>query len=437
MKRVLIVLLVVCSAAYGAPDIDIIGLRVYADDDEYQPPIVPMYGRVTIEFDVTTSLAPNLQIIFTHASMDWQADENQFVNDPAKIRTDQLTYTPAPAGAYQYTFRYKNSFPNSRNQVAFTYSGNYLFRIVNADDNDRVLVEGKFIVAEETVPASVRIENRYHPGSTDPYNQVNYVAVTVNAPAEYRADDRTGVLHSDITAVDIIKNWNIDRPYRIDLNNRTAETFVENFTRPVKTFWIRNIPAGNEYRKLDLSNTTMYPNRKRAVPVGGPDVSRFQWQGKPDANGASKLRPFTGANSDYLEVDMRLRLANPLARNVYLVGSFNGWEVRPVYRMEYDTVTQLLTFRHWLRRGVYDYQYVTGDEDGSGTVVNQDWIALEGNDWRTTNRFVALVYYKDRRFGGFDRIVGMVKARSPGGNVNDHADFPPVSDKTVTPIHWK
>src|SRR3989339_141828 len=106
MKTVLIVLLVVCSIAYGAPDIDIIGLRVY-------------------------------------------------------------------------------------------------------DDNDRVLAEGKFIVAEGTVPATVRIENRYHPGSTDPYNQVNYIAVTVNAPFEYRADDRTGVIHSDITVVDIIKNWNI------------------------------------------------------------------------------------------------------------------------------------------------------------------------------------------------------------------------------------
>ncbi len=437
MKTFLIALLWSWSAAVGAPDVDIIGLRVFADDDEYLPPIVPMYGRVTIEFDVTTSLTPNLQIIFKHVSMDWQVDENLFVNDPAKIRTDHLNYSPAPAGAYQYTFRYRNSFPNTRNQVAFTYSGNYVFSIVNADDHDRVLAEGRFIVTEASVPASVRIENRYYPGSGDPYNQVNYIAVTVNAPAEYRADDRMGIIHSDIAAVDIIQNWNFGHPYRIDLNNRTAETFVENFIKPVKTFWIRNVPPGNEYRKLDLSNTTMYPNRKRAVPIGGPDVSRFQWQGKPDANGASKLRPFTGANSDYLEVDMRLRLSDPLAKNVYLVGSFNGWEVRPLYRMEYDSVTKLLTFRHWLRRGVYDYQYVTGDEDGSGAVVNQDWIALEGNDWRTTNRFTALVYYKDRRFGGFDRIVGMVKARSPGGALDDHADFPPVSDNTVVPIPWK
>lgn len=433
MKTLLVALFLSWTSAFAVPDIDILGLRVYADDDEYQPPIISASGRITIEFDVTTPLAPHLQIVFRHASMDWKADHNQFINDPATTRTVQLAYSPAPAGVTHYTYRYRNSFPNTRNQVAFPYSGNYLFSIVDADNQDRVLAEGKFVVAEETVPVSVLIQNRYLPGASDPYNQMNYVAVTVKAPVEYRADDRKGIIHSDITVVDVIQNWNIGRPHRIDLNNRTAETFVENFNRPVKTFWIRNVPPGNEYRKLDLSSTTVYPNRQRAIPSGGPDVSRFQWQGKPDANGASKLRPFTGANSDYLDVELRLRLSEPRAKNVYLVGSFNDWTVRPEYRMEYDSVSQLLTFRHWLRRGVYDYQYVTGSEDADGSIVDQDWIALEGNDWRTTNRYTVLVYYRDRRFGGFDRIVGMVKARSPGGKENDYDNFPPVSDVKMFP----
>jgi hypothetical protein len=44
-----------------------------------------------------------------------------------------------------------------------------------------------------------------------------------------------------------------------------------------------------------------------------------------------------------------------------------------------------------------------------------DWIALEGNDWRTTNVYTALLYYHDVRFGGFDRILLAAQKKSPGG----------------------
>ena len=58
-----------------------------------------------------------------------------------------------------------------------------------------------------------------------------------------------------------------------------------------------------------------------------------------------------------------------------------------------------------MRRGAYDYQY---------TVGRYDWITLEGNDWRTSNNYTAIIYYHDYRFGGFDRILGSARARSAG-----------------------
>lgn len=416
--------LILTALQCARADVDILGLRVFGNGDEYLPPVITKEEFVTIEFDVTASLAPNLQIEFRHASKEWIVDNNLFVNDPAKIRTTYLAYTAAPNGVVTYTFRYRNSFPNARNNVAFVYSGNYIFSVIDRDNGDNVVAQGRFIVAENIVTASMTVENKYHPDFTDPFNQMNAVAVMVTAPGTYRADDPASLYHTDIKVVDIIKNWVIDRPYRIDLDVRTPDTFVDDFLKPTKTFRIRNIPPGNEYRILDLSNTTAYPNQRTAMPVGGPDVSRFQWQGKPDANGASKLRPFTGANSEYLEVLMRLRLPQKLPHEVFIVGGFSNWEVRPEYRMDYDSSAQLYRFRHWVRRGVYDYQYVVGAELSSGAVVDQDWIALEGNDWRTTNRYTALVYYRDRRFGGFDRIVGIQKGRSPGGNSSDKASFP-------------
>ncbi len=396
---------------------ELFGVRAYANNDEYRLPVITAAEQITIEFDVTTDLPPNLNIIFRHANRDWVVDRNTFVNYEPKLRSESLVYTRAPDGAYHYTYHFKNSFPNRMNFVSFPYSGNYLYSIVDRDNGDKVLANGKFIVAERTVPAGLRIENTYHPGYASPMNQMLSVAVSVDAPVDYTAADESSIDHSEIKRVDIIKNWELENPLRIDLDDRSPETFVENFIKANKNFRKRDVSPGNEYRRLDLSSVSLYPNNAPVKLRDQPDLSRFQWLGKPDANGAAKLNTFTGANSDYLEVEMRLRLTEQAKRRIYLVGGFTEWKVLPEYEMVLDS-TGLYTCRFWVRRGVYDYQYVLGEPDGRGEVTEQDWVSLEGNDWRSINRYTALIYYFDRRLGGFDRVVGFVRGRNSGRTDN-------------------
>jgi hypothetical protein len=437
MKKTLLLLIVV--ATFSISQVEIYGLRTYANDDEYHPPIISKSEYITIEFDVTTSQPPNVEIIFRHASKDWKIDENLFVNDPPKIRATTLFYSTAPNGVYHYTYRYKNSFPNSKNFVEFVYSGNYIYTIVNHDDGDKILASGKFIVAEALATTTMVIENKYHPNYNSPLNEMNFISVTVAIPQD-NLGTNNAIIHSDVRTVDIIKNWDFDHTNRIDVDDNSAETFVENYYKPTKTFWKRDIPSGNEYRRLDLSSTSFYPNNKLVILKENPDVSRYQWQGKPDANGASKLKPFTGANSDYLEVEMRLRLTDQPQKKIFLVGAFSDWMVLPEFEMKRDSATQLFKMGIWLRRGVYDYQYVLGDIDSEGNVINQEWLTLEGNDWRTVNWYTALVYYYDRQFGGFDRVIGYVRGKSPGTNQpgkNTNTVYPLVEQRLPEPVFNK
>ena len=421
MKKIFFYIALVVFA-HAQSGVTVFGLRVFGNNDEYNPPVILTNQVITIEFDVATPLPPNLKIIFRHTSKDWVDDENLMVNDPAKTESNYLAYTVAPNGVHSYTYRFRNSFPNDRNLVDFEYSGNYSFTVVDKDAGDAPLAHGKFIVAQNIVPATMTIKNVILPSLSSPWNQVNYIAVDVSASDAYQANDPNSLIHSDITTVDIIQNWKIAQPYRIDVNHRDPDTFVEHYYLPHKLFWIRDIPTGNEYRRLDLSDATAYPNYQLAVLRNGPDVSRFQWQGEPDANGASKLRPFIGANSEYLDVQLNLRLPTVPAKKVFAVGGFSDWEVRPAYEMHIDTVTGLFRVQFSVRRGVYDYQYVLSEMKG-GQPENEDWISLEGNDWRTINRYIALVYYRDERFGGFDRIVGIVHGRSPGGGLDKSVSF--------------
>jgi len=413
-KMKLLMLLLICAVSVFA-EVEIFGLRAYGNGDEYRPPIITRNEVVTIEFDVATPLPPNLHIIFRHASRDWVADENVFVNDPSDIRAEALSYSAAPGGVYQFKYRFVNSFPNKLNRVVFRHSGNYLYTIVDHDAGDRVLANGSFIVAESSVPVTMSVENKYHPDFPSPLNQRNAVSVDVVLPSEYTAADMGGIYFPDVKTVDIIKNWEVHLPYRIDQEDDSPETFVENFTKPSKSFLRRDIPPGNEYRRLDLSSIAFYPNNRLVILRDNPDVSRFQWQGKPDANGASKVKAFTGANSDYLEVELRLRIPPVAGKRVFVVGGFTGWKVKPEYELKPDSASGLYVMRCWVRRGVYDYQYIFGTISEDGGVTEQDWISLEGNDWRTINRYTALVYYRDQRAGGFDRVIGFTRARNPGG----------------------
>jgi Domain of unknown function (DUF5103) len=418
MKRsvAMVWILFLASVLAGAqPQTEIFGLRVYANDDEYQPPIIARSGVITIEFDVATQQPGNYQVVFRHASKDWVPDNNAFLNEPLRDRSQQMFYAASPLGVHAYTFHYKNSFPDANGVVTFPYSGNYLFAIVAKDNETALLATGKFIIVENIQPVTLRLANTYYPSGVPPLNEMLYAAVDVDVDASAKAGTAEGLMQQNVKSVYIFQNWLIDYPFRIDVDDRDADTFVENFMLPRKQFWIRNIPAGNEYRRLDLSSVKLYPNAQPVRLIDGPDQSRMFWPGKVDANGASKLRPFAGANSEYLDVEFRLKPADRQPKDVFVVGAMNRWQLLPEYKMSYDEGSGIYSLHSWIRRGVYDYQYVLGTFTSDGSVADQDWIALEGNDWRTISRYTAVVYYRDERFGGFDRAVGSAQAKSPGG----------------------
>jgi hypothetical protein len=64
-----------------------------------------------------------------------------------------------------------------------------------------------------------------------------------------------------------------------------------------------------------------------------------------------------------------------------------------------------------LKRGVYDYQYVTGDVINN-KVENIEWEILEGNFWETQNDYFIFLYYRTEEKGGYDKIIGYKKIKS-------------------------
>ncbi|RPH36601.1 DUF5103 domain-containing protein, partial [bacterium] len=346
------------------------GVQVYGRDREDAFPIivrdsiteegkgVDKGGYITIQFDAVIPDPVGLKIRFLHCSRDWQPDDNLFVQDAYHSTSHLLNYAPSPNGVHGYSFRYVNRFPDPDGIVRFEYSGNWIFRITNAAE-DTVFDEGRFFVVDRLMPTKITVANDYLTENVSPLNQAHKVDVRVQLH-----DETEGIY---FTTVDVYQNRRFHAPFRVDLTDRDSYTFVDGEGRGYRIFSVRNILPGNEYRTLDFSNANQYPNGAVVRSLEGADQPRPYWRTGPDRNGTAVLNRFTGIHSDYLDVLMRLDMTETDRRNVtsggrgiFLVGAFNRWVPRGEDQLVYDEQERCLTVNEYLRRGIYDYQYVTG-----------------------------------------------------------------------------
>ncbi len=406
ITRVLISLVLLGPALWAQEILSdrIKGLRVYGSDQAGLPVAGVQSRPITIEFDVVEEAAPDVLIRLLHLDSEWNVKQIDFINDNMQNKSKEaLRYEPAPAGVQFYRFHYTVSIPGIAGLDRFAQSGNYIFEITDQEWKD-VLARGRFFVTETTLAPSMRVSNRSLPSEINPYNQVNKIEIAFAIPAP--ADDRSEVLYPiNFKTVDVYRNRQLYTPWRIDADDSSPNTFIDGFGTTKMKFIVDNVTPGASYRHIDLSSVDEYPERQQLRARRGADVSRFQLPARGDSHGTSTLT--AGSRyADYVPFQFELASETRQFESVYVVGDFNGWRFSPESLMTYDDDTRRYILQATFRRGSYDYQYVVGPND---------WISLEGNDWRTINVYSALIYYRDSRYGGFDRIIGFLQQVSPGG----------------------
>ncbi len=408
MKRIVLSFVIVLvssnATAQDAGTPVITGLRINGQARVHFPVANLDSEPVVIEFDLNKSQPADLRVKFYHCDKDWNITQNPSINDPMKNSTKfPIPFTRAPIGVEHYVYHYTLLVPGFPGIEQFPYSGNHIFEIWDAEQTT-LLATGKFFVVERRVPIPMTVRNRLLPSESAPLNQVNTIQVVVTVPEESITDaDRLIVNY--VRTTDIYRNRELGSPYRIDVDDNNPNTFVDGFGTSKLVFIVDNIQAGNEYRRLDLTNVDYYPANQLSRNRDGADLGRMFHQGSPDHDGQSTV--VTGSRyADYIKFQFELDRESDDLSPAYVVGDFNNWNPTDAWKMNYDEATQRYILQTVIRRGVYDYQYVAN---------GNDWRRVEGNDWRTVNEYTALVYYHDIRFGGFDRIIGITQQPSPGG----------------------
>jgi len=206
--------------------------------------------------------------------------------------------------------------------------------------------------------------------------------------------------------VEIIENQKIEYPIIVDrIFNTNTRQFYWNGDKKL-SFTARDILPGNEYRQTDTRNFNKFNSKNVKAQFDGLEYSRFFKQGRKDLNGGSIFLNYKNDYATYLNVTFSIRPPEENFGSIFLVGTFNNWQLLQEYEMENNSGIYSKTAE--LKRGTYDYQYVAADVV-NGKIKNADWLILEGNYWETSNTYHIFLYYKDPNYGGYDRLIGYSK----------------------------
>jgi len=381
-------------------------LNVYTSENLTSLPVLTGDEKLIIEFDVQGDFIPNMNIVFRFCDKGWTPTKNVFLLNSQYSTAYFLDFEELPIMVVDDArYHHKSTYPDDRDQVQFPFSGKWRFYLTDTQDSSIVYGTGKFFVVNDDVNLGVSIKR-------DELEDQSYwpveLAKAINLTADFYLPDDFHPAFVD--RIEIVDNQRIYYHVVIDRKTNTLFRFYKWDANRSFTFTARDIPAGNEFRQVDIRNNNLFSTKDVRAQLDGLEYSRFFLNPlNKDLNGGKIYSNYRDEFSNYLNVTFSIRPPEENFKDIFLVGAFNDWQLSMDYKMNETSGVYSITIP--LKRGIYDYQYVVAEID-NGEIVNPDWLVLEGNTWLNSKEYDIFLYYNEQDKGGYERIIGYKRVRS-------------------------
>jgi len=397
-------------------------VRAYGGGDETLPPvllvkqrsvdIIPAFGArtITIELDVQSPIPPSLFATVAHCKADWSEDGNVFLNDVTFARTSDIEWRMSAVQNKYYSYRGKLSLPNQTLKIP--YGGNWKVKFYEFGNDTTLYAEARIFAVDCGSECSIDIYNDFY----EPTHKASPAALTLEA-----------IVGSSISIADVqmhtavfyrMNRWNepfvtsqsSSMPSTLGRSSRSGfTTSIGGTTSVGKRFRIQEIPAENDYRILDLSNTAQFPPGNIPVRLPLADLRRNGNIFFRADDGAMITRGIPMIYDDYVPIEFILDPENrAIPEDVFVLGSFNNWTPSPEWQLQYFEEERQYKLRHWVRRARHNYVYATGRINADTRLPeNLTFEEFEGNNAAAGHTFVAFIYYRDPNYGGYDSIIAV------------------------------
>lgn len=364
-----------------------------------------LFQSFSISFDVLNGYESDIYYTIDHCNYDWRKSKllkSEYLQgfDDVKIDTYYSSFN-----TYQIYTHYKLNIPN--NDLRITKSGNYV--ITFFDEYGEELFQRKFILFENLSSVGIEIKRSR---DLQFINEKQIVNFEINPRLSYfnRPEKNVKVL--------IFKNDNLkDSIMGVKPMYNRGKNLVYKYDKEL-SFW-----GGNEYLYFDNKNIRNTSVRIRSYDLIDiysnflyTDISRIgkKYTYNPDINGNFVINNIS-SNEDYIEADyaniyFSLNPNNKFsnsAMDVYVVGSFNDYELKDENKMTFDNLRNKFELKLKLKQGFYNYKYIVADK--SKKIIKN--LNVGGNFDETENKYSVVVYYRENG-GRYDKVVGYSNASS-------------------------
>ena len=376
-------------------------VQLYRDIFETSYPVIYLGQALplTLEFDelmAQADRASDLLVDIINCDVNWKPTNVLPIEFYDGFTQDRLTsfrrsrHTKVPYVHFSYTFPQQGE--------RFKISGNYLLKVYRDDAEETVVLTRRFIVVEQRTEIQLINQLASVPERLE-MEELAFTLTTEGLPIRNNFRD---------LKIFLLQNFRWGDAYQFDMPRFQSPNRLEYYTDLNQAF-----DAGNEFRFHDVRSVRFYSNSIREVLEREEiyDVILYRDQVR-NKNTLGPIQDFNGGYfvqiSDFQDGDVHadyvynlFALQSPPLPDaqVYINGSFTGWQLDNAYEMTYNEAQRQYELDLLLKQGFYDYQYV------AKTNGKVEASPLEGPHRNGENFYTLLVYFRspmDRS----DRLIG-------------------------------
>lgn len=377
-------------------------VQVTHHGDIFAPPVVLLGSDdfLTVSFDHLDTDREYLRWRVVRCDANWQPSslaEIEWLDGFNQSDIDRYDFSRATNTPYVH---YSFDFPNP--VISPSLSGNYLIEVFSEDDPDRVWLQRRVMLSEQSAPISVQVSSQTDVDFNREHQQLSIAVETRDASVRDPFSDLKVMVAQNGRADSEVM---LRHPLRL-----SGTTAIYEHQKPLI------FPAGNEYRRFEITSTT-YPgfgvdHCDYVSPyyhfVLDTDASRAgeHYIYDETQHGRFYVREYNSDESDveadYGVVHFSLDYPEMPGWMIFIDGDLTSRRFDDASRMNYNPETGRYEKAMLLKQGGYNYQYLAvkpGASSGSTALI-------EGDKYQTANEYLIKVYTRgpiDRT----DRLIGV------------------------------